>query len=294
MQNTAKLIQNSGYGITGDRTSRFYQIEISSTIPQRGRIMILTIKYKAERDFRRGSAAYPDCPFDADVIFGDTDSIGVHMVGLGMYWVASDRIPANDPYRKDEFVKLTDLEGKPILYLGEAFKWAILMAKEITKLFNEPCKLEFEKLLTNFVNMLAKNYISLKWEVDATKPAGSKLIKGTGFKKRFLCQYIRDIGQRAIDTICYKSDPMAAIKEARADMAALFRGDVSPVHMSLTQKLSKDPKKYKTRVPAVALALRRMRLDPTDVVRIFRMNRLQADLTHGFFRKKNRYQPESL
>ena len=36
MQNTAKLIQNSGYGITGDMTSRFYQKEISSTIPQRG------------------------------------------------------------------------------------------------------------------------------------------------------------------------------------------------------------------------------------------------------------------
>ena len=177
--------------------------------------MILTIKYTAEKNFRRGkifpleksssrfflakktgSPVHPDCPFDADVIFGDTDSIGVHMVGLGMHWIAIDKIPANDPYKKDEFVKLSDLPGKPVLYLGEAFKWAILMANEITKLFNEPCKLEFEKLLTNFVNMLAKNYISLKWEVDATKPAGSKLIKGTGFKKRFLCQYIRDIGQR--------------------------------------------------------------------------------------------------
>ena len=72
--------------------------------------------------------------------------------------------------------------------------------------------------------------------------------------------------KQAIDTICYKSDPLAAIKEAQADMMTLFRGDVSPVHMSLTQKLSKDPKKYKTKTPAVALAERRMELDPTDVV----------------------------
>ena len=265
LQTIIKLIMNSLYGLTGDKTSKFFEPAIAGTITYRGRCMIYTIKYEAETTYTKKNGY----PFDANVVFGDTDSIGVELKGLGMKWVRSDSVPADDPYRKKEFVTMhKELPGSPMLYLKDAFMFGVEMAKSITKKhFKAPCVLEFEKVMTEFNNQKQKNYTAVKWMLDPNEPSGAVMVKGCGFKKRFLPSFTQGTGKEATDIIGLECDPLKAVETARARMRKLFAGQVPVPALKFTQKLSKDPADYGTKPPAVQLALNRMAKDKTDVVK---------------------------
>lgn len=68
-----KVIANSMYGATGTGDKGYLpDVDIAATVTRIGRGMILKVKELMIKYFN--SNANPDCPFDSDVIGGDTDS----------------------------------------------------------------------------------------------------------------------------------------------------------------------------------------------------------------------------
>lgn len=104
-----KISANSVYGFTGATVGQLPCIAISSSVTAYGRTMIHATKEAVERTYTIANGF----PADAQVIYGDTDSV---MVKFGVSDVAT------------------------------AMKLGAEAAKEVTKLFPPPVKLEFEKV----------------------------------------------------------------------------------------------------------------------------------------------------
>lgn len=262
LQVKIKGVMNSVYGLTGDPTSKFKKKAIAATVTHEGRRMIHVIMFTAKKDFCKEKGV----PFDTDVIGGDTDSIFVYMDGLGLKFVRKDSVPENDPYVKKEPVDMSKVPGHPVLYLKEPFEWGVKMASEITKLFKPPCKLEFEKLILNMINIKAKNYIGNKVMLARTEPDFKRFDKGVGSKKRGLPAFPKEVANKTIDKVVVDSDIEGALHCARENIGKLVSGNVNIVDLSLVQKLSKNPKDYTGNPPAVVLARKRMEKDPTDII----------------------------
>jgi DNA polymerase delta subunit 1 len=104
-----KISANSVYGFTGATVGQLPCLAISSTVTAYGRTMIDSTKRAVEERFRTANGY----PANAQVVYGDTDSV---MVRFGV---------------KD---------------VPTAMKLGAEAAKEVTKLFPPPIKLEFEKV----------------------------------------------------------------------------------------------------------------------------------------------------
>jgi len=104
-----KISANSVYGFTGATVGQLPCLQISSSVTAYGRTMIDTTKQAVEARFTTANGY----PADATVVYGDTDSV---MVKFGV---------------KD---------------VPTAMKLGAEAAKEVTKMFPNPVKLEFEKV----------------------------------------------------------------------------------------------------------------------------------------------------
>ena len=262
-QDKKKLIMNGMYGLTGDPTSKFYCKPIAETTTAKGRSMIHTIRFASMTEFCKDRGY----PYNSSIIGGDTDSIFVHMDGLGFEFVARDKISKEDEkYIKEEAVSLTDLPGKPVLFLKKAFNYGEEMASTITKRFEKPQKLEFEKIVTDMNNIKQKNYAGLKWMIDANEPKAKFFTKGLGCKKRGECDHVKDTGMTSLDLVCVKSKIQRALDYALQRVTMLVEGDVPITQLQIVQKLSKKPEDYTTNPPAVVVAKARMLKDKTDKI----------------------------
>jgi len=104
-----KISANSVYGFTGAQAGQLPCLAISSSVTSYGRQMIHEVKRIVEEKFTKSN----DYEFNAEVIYGDTDSV---MVKFGTSSIA------------------------------ESMKLGKLAAEEISKYFINPIKLEFEKV----------------------------------------------------------------------------------------------------------------------------------------------------
>lgn len=125
-QQALKISANSVYGFTGAMVGKLPCVQISQSVTSFGRQMIDETKATVERRreillltkswflgiFKKG-AFDGKCPVDAQVIYGDTDSV---MVKFGVQSVA------------------------------EAMELGKIGADEVSKIFVKPIKLEFEKV----------------------------------------------------------------------------------------------------------------------------------------------------
>lgn len=213
-QNVIKGIMNSMYGITGDPTSKYYFKPIATTITGCGRNMISQIKYIVETTFNKENGWW----FDAEVIYGDTDSILILLNGF------CDDI--SDPASR-----------------GEASAVGNYMANYTTKqAFKDPIKLEFEKIYDNFNMIGPKNYTGRKWVINELDPKCD--IKGLAMIKRGPCKFIKETCKRTNEMIIKEDDYEGAMKYAAdrfdmLDMKMVPIGDLIEV-----QKLSKPLTDY--------------------------------------------------
>lgn len=117
-----KLIANVTYGYTSASYSgRMPCIEIADSIVQTGRETLEKAKVMIENEAR----------WDAEVVYGDTDSLFVHLKGR----------------TKDQ-----------------AFKIGEEMAAKVTAMNPEPIKLKFEKVYHPCVLLAKKRYVGFKYE----------------------------------------------------------------------------------------------------------------------------------
>jgi len=139
-QNNMKLLANSLFGFTGAASSRAYAVEIAASTTAIGRMVIRETKALVEREFTRARGY----PFDARVIYGDTDSV---------------------------FVKLVNREAR--VSVVDSATWGKRMAAFVTAHFrtvfgdrpDNVMKIVYEKSFSKLLMYEKKRYAGILWEL---------------------------------------------------------------------------------------------------------------------------------
>ena len=225
LQLAYKVTANSLYGQIGARTSSIYLKEIAACTTATGRNMIMLAKDFVERNY------------DAEVIYGDTDSI---------------------------FCKfpLTDKNGTAV-YGKDALQYAIDIGKDVEKHINVPdimpCpqKLNYEKCLYPFILFSKKRYVGNLYETDTTKYKQKSM--GIVLKRRDNAQIVKKIYGGVINIILEKQDLDGSIVFLRDELSNLVEGKTPINELVITKSLRatyKDPSKIAHKVLADRIGAR--------------------------------------
>ena len=225
LQVAYKVTANSLYGQIGARTSSIYLKEIAACTTATGRNMIMLAKDFVERNY------------DAEVIYGDTDSI---------------------------FCKfpLTDKEGNAV-YGKDALQFAIDIGKDVERHINvpdimpSPQKLNYEKCLYPFILFSKKRYVGNLYETDTTKYKQKSM--GIVLKRRDNAQIVKKIYGGVINIILEKQDLEGSIEFLQDELKNLVEGKTSIKDLIITKSLRanyKDPSKIAHKVLADRIGAR--------------------------------------
>jgi len=223
LQNAYKITANSLYGQIGARTSPIYLKEIAACTTSTGREMIMLAKDFVEKNY------------NADVIYGDTDSI-----------FCKFRI-------KDE--NGVELFGK------EALKGAIKIGMEVEEKIKKhlpyPQKLNYEKSLYPFILFSKKRYVGNLYEKDDVNFKQKSM--GIVLKRRDNANIVKKIYGGIIDIILNQQDLELSVKFLREELRALVNGDTDIKDLILSKTLRgfyKDPTKIAHKVLADRIGVR--------------------------------------
>ena len=225
LQVAYKVTANSLYGQIGAKTSSIYLKEIAACTTATGRNMIMLAKDYVERNY------------DAEVIYGDTDSI---------------------------FCKfpLTDKNGNAV-FGKEALQYAIDIGKDVEKHINvpeimpNPQKLNYEKCLYPFILFSKKRYVGNLYETDITKYKQKSM--GIVLKRRDNAQIVKKIYGGVINIILEKQDLDGSIVFLQDELSNLVDGKTSIKDLIITKSLRatyKDPSKIAHKVLADRIGAR--------------------------------------
>ena len=223
LQLAYKITANSLYGQIGARTSSIYLKEIAACTTATGREMIMLAKKFVEENY------------NADVIYGDTDSI---------------------------FCKFPLKDGSGNIVQGkDALPYAIEIGKkvekEIAKIMPKPQKLNYEKSLYPFILFSKKRYVGNLYECDVNKYKQKSM--GIVLKRRDNAQIVKKIYGGVIDIILQKQDLQASIEFLQDELNDLVNGKTSINDLVITKNLRasyKDPSKIAHKVLADIIGAR--------------------------------------
>jgi DNA polymerase delta subunit 1 len=218
-----KVSCNSVYGFTGQSVGALPCFEISSSITAYGREMILFTRdiILDHYTIKNGYSA------NADVIYGDTDSV---MVDFGFDNV-SDAID----------------RGR------EA-------AKFITSKFPKPINLEFEKVYYPWLLMAKKKYAGLFW---SKKENYDKMdCKGIESVRRDNCGMVRYVVDTCLKKILIELDVNGAIEFCKKIISEVLQNRIDISLLIITKSLSKSSDEYSNPQAHVALAERMKKRNP--------------------------------
>ena len=217
LQQAYKVTANSLYGQIGARTSSIYLKEIAACTTATGREMIMLAKKFVEDNY------------NADVIYGDTDSIFCKF-----------------PLKDEEG---NEVQGK------DALPYAIKMGKEveksIAKIMPKPQKLNYEKSLYPFILLSKKRYVGNLYENDVNNYKQKSM--GIVLKRRDNAQIVKKIYGGVIDIILQKQDLQMSIEFLQEELTDLVEGKTSINELVITKSIRasyKDPSKIAHKVLA--------------------------------------------
>lgn len=235
-----KISANSVYGFTGATIGQLPCLAISSSVTAFGRQMIDQTKEAVEERYTiaNGYGA------DAIVVYGDTDSV---MVKFG--------------------VKTVD----------EAMKLGLEAADEITKLFINPVKLEFEKVYFPFLLMNKKRYAGLYW----TNPKKYDKLDAKGIEtvRRDNCQLVRTVVSTVLKQIIIERSVDKATAYVKRCIADLLQNKMDISMLVISKGLGKRLSDCKAKMPHTELARRLEKRDPATAPRVG--DRVQYVITQG-------------
>ena len=212
-QSALKISANSVYGFTGATVGSLPCIPISSSVTAYGRNMIEKTKNMVEAEYTIAKGY----PADAEVIYGDTDSV---MVRFGVSTV------------------------------GEALKLGKEAAVMITKIFPFPVSLEFEKVYFPYLLMAKKRYAGLYW--TRTDKYDKLDCKGIETVRRDFCQLVRMVIDTCLRKIIIDQRVDEAVHFAKTQISALLQGRIDISLLIISKSLA--GKEYKNKQPHVELA----------------------------------------
>jgi len=221
-----KISANSVYGFTGATVGQLPCLEISSSVTAFGRTMIDHTKNMVEARYTIQNGF----EHDAEVIYGDTDSV---MVKFG-----TDSIP-------------------------EAMRLGKEAADLVSETFMKPIKLEFEKIYCPYLLMNKKRYAGLYW----TNPDKYDKLDAKGIEtvRRDNSGLVRQMVQTCLDRILMHKDVEGAIDYVQKTMADLLQNKIDLSLLIITKSLGKgaNASDYAAKQAHVELAERMRKRDPT-------------------------------
>eukprot|EP00928_Gymnodinium_smaydae_P007501 TRINITY_DN12696_c0_g5_i3.p1 TRINITY_DN12696_c0_g5~~TRINITY_DN12696_c0_g5_i3.p1 ORF type:complete len:870 (-),score=184.28 TRINITY_DN12696_c0_g5_i3:78-2549(-) len=227
-----KLSANSVYGFTGAVNGPLPCLELAGAVTAYGREMIQTTKQKVESHFVKANGYKSD----AEVVYGDTDSVMVRFGG--------DDLPM------EEVMRLSN----------EA-------ADVCSALFPPPVHLEFEKVYRPFLLMAKKRYAGLAWTsldgdtsvetkgIETVRRDWSDLVR-QGLEQTLQLLLRRDGSDGAPAAIAYVRGIMDELRQNRMDLRSLV----------ISKSLGRD--EYATKAPHVEVAEKMRKRDPATAPRL--------------------------
>ena len=218
-----KISANSVYGFTGATVGALPCLEISSSVTAFGRQMIDHTKDMVLKKYTRANGY----PADADVIYGDTDSV---MVLFG--------VP----------------DTETAMRMGQE------AADYVSETFIKPIKLEFEKVYNPYLLISKKRYAGLLW----SKPEAWDKIdtKGIETVRRDNCLLVRNVITTCLDKILINRDPQGAVTYVKAMIADLLQNKLDLSLLVISKGLTQDAEQYETKAAHVELAKKMKKRDP--------------------------------
>lgn len=222
-----KVSANSVYGFTGATVGKLPCLDISESVTAYGRTMIETTKNLVEKKYTKANGYSAD----AEVIYGDTDSV---MVNFGN------------------------------ISLRDAIERGKEAAEYVSEAFIKPIHLEFEKAYQPYLLIAKKHYAGFL-HTSADTP-GRIDAKGIETVRRDNCRLVQNILQKALDLLLIKQDKEGAIKFVKSMVEDLLDDKVDLSFLVISKAYSK--KDYKGKQPHAELAERMKKRDPGSAPRL--------------------------
>lgn len=195
-----KISANSVYGFTGATIGKLPCLAISSSTTAYGREMIEKTKQEVQQQYSKENGH----PYDAQVIYGDTDSV---MVKFGY----------------------SDLET--CMKMGEE------AAAFVSTKFKAPIKLEFEKVYFPYLLINKKRYAGLYW-TNPHKPDKMDT-KGIETVRRDNCRLVQNVITKVLDYMLEDRDVEKAQRFVKQTIADLLQNRVDLSQLVITKAYSK-------------------------------------------------------
>ena len=219
-----KISANSVYGFTGATVGQLPCVPIASSTTSYGRTLLLETRRYVEETYNMANG----CPYNADVVYGDTDSV---MINFGYKTVA---------------------ETMPV---------AKAAAEAVSKIFPKPIKLEFEKIYFPYLLMNKKRYAGLLW--TRAEQYDKMDTKGLETVRRDNCLLVRRMVDTCLRKILIERNTQGAIDYAKGVISDLLQNKMDISMLVITKSLGKsaDDKDYSNKQAHVELAMRMKKRD---------------------------------
>ncbi|ODV58381.1 DNA-directed DNA polymerase delta POL3 [Ascoidea rubescens DSM 1968] len=216
-----KISANSVYGFTGATNGKLPCLAISSSTTAIGREMIEATKNEIEEHFCKEN----NFPADAQVIYGDTDSV---MVKFGL----------------DDLKQCMELGQQAADWINE-------------KLFKAPIRIEFEKVYYPYLLINKKRYAGLYWtKLDKYDKIDTKGIETV---RRDNCKLVANVMTKILEMILIQRDVKAAEEFVKKIIADLLQDKVDLSELVITKTLAPE---YAGKQAHAELAKRMRERDP--------------------------------
>lgn len=219
LQNAYKITANSLYGQCGARTSPIYMKDIAACTTATGRRMILKAKSYLEENY------------DANIIYGDTDSIFV--------------VFSNDA-KKKYFISQKGHDA-----ILPSINISMKASAEFRKTIKSPHDLEYEKTFWPFIILSKKRYVGNKYENDDVNFKQNSM--GIVLKRRDNAPIVKTIYGGVIDIILNQQNIAASVEFLKSQLQRMESNNVSLEELVITKSLRseyKDPSKIAHKVLA--------------------------------------------
>ncbi|KAF2000901.1 DNA polymerase delta catalytic subunit [Amniculicola lignicola CBS 123094] len=222
-----KISANSVYGLTGATVGKLPCLEIASSVTSYGRQMIEKTKQEVEAKYTIANGY----THDAEVIYGDTDSV---MVKFGT----------------SELAKAMEMGEEAAAYVSDKFV--------------KPIKLEFEKVYFPYLLINKKRYAGLYW-TNTTK--WDKMdTKGIETVRRDNCRLVQTVIETSLRMLLIDRDVTGAQEFVKETISDLLQNRIDMSNLVITKALTKQEDKegkggYTARQAHVELAERMKKRD---------------------------------
>jgi DNA polymerase elongation subunit (family B) len=216
LQLAYKVTANSLYGSVGAPTSQIYMKELAASTTATGRNLIIKAK------------KFMEANYDADVIYGDTDSIFVD-------------------FKVKEKFNLTDRTE----VLQKSIDISVEASREFRKELKHPHDLEYEKTFFPFIILSKKKYVGNLYEHDVTKYKQKSM--GIVLKRRDNANIVKRIYGGIIDILLGGGSVNTSISFLKKSLRELIDGNYGMSDLIITKTLRKtyaDPSKIAHKVLA--------------------------------------------